>query len=236
MRPLGSAVFTEMMLTDLIPMVERAFRVAPGRENRAMAGLSMGGMQVLEWLVSRPHRVRSVIAIATAARHSPQQIAFHEVMGEPLFRTDLSISVGALGSLLDHSGPIGGSEKYAARVFGSHRSYTVTNGTSTSNRVIFMACATDGEIVLCDRNCHKSIEHSLTLTGARPVYLLPSRNYLGDVYSLVLYPPMSSHRALSVEERARVGINENLVRLSVGIEEASEIIADLQNALEKSSG
>jgi len=45
MRPLGSAVFTEMMLTDLIPMVERTFRVAPGRENRAMAGLSMGGMQ-----------------------------------------------------------------------------------------------------------------------------------------------------------------------------------------------
>ena len=45
MRPLASAVFTEMMLTDLIPMVERTFRVAPGRENRAMAGLSMGGMQ-----------------------------------------------------------------------------------------------------------------------------------------------------------------------------------------------
>lgn len=45
MRPLASAVFTEMMLTDLIPMIERTFRVAPGRENRAMAGLSMGGMQ-----------------------------------------------------------------------------------------------------------------------------------------------------------------------------------------------
>ena len=45
MRPLGSAVFTEMMLTDLVPMVERTFRAAPGRENRAMAGLSMGGMQ-----------------------------------------------------------------------------------------------------------------------------------------------------------------------------------------------
>jgi cystathionine beta-lyase/cystathionine gamma-synthase len=56
---------------------------------------------------------------------------------------------------------------------------------------------------------------------------------LGDVYSLVLYPPMSSHRALSAEERARVGIREGLVRLSVGIEEASEIIDDLQNALER---
>jgi arginine decarboxylase len=110
---------------------------------------------------------------------SPVGLAFHEVYGEPLFRTDLSISVGALGSLLDHSGPIGESEKYAARIFGAHRSYTVTNGSSTSNRVIFMACVTENEIALCDRNCHKSIEHSLTLTGARPVYLVPSRNYLG---------------------------------------------------------
>jgi cystathionine gamma-synthase/methionine-gamma-lyase len=57
---------------------------------------------------------------------------------------------------------------------------------------------------------------------------------LGDVYSLVLYPPMSSHRALTPEERAKVGISDRLVRLSVGIEEASEIIEDLQRALEKS--
>jgi cystathionine beta-lyase/cystathionine gamma-synthase len=57
---------------------------------------------------------------------------------------------------------------------------------------------------------------------------------LGDVYSLVLYPPISSHRALSPEERAKVGISDRLIRLSVGIEEASEIIADLQRALEKS--
>jgi hypothetical protein len=47
--------------------------------------------------------------------------------------------MAAVGSLLDHSGPIGESEKYAARVFGAHRSYTVTNGTSGSNRIIFLA-------------------------------------------------------------------------------------------------
>jgi cystathionine beta-lyase/cystathionine gamma-synthase len=57
---------------------------------------------------------------------------------------------------------------------------------------------------------------------------------LGDVYSLVLYPPISSHRALSPEERAKVGISDRLIRLSVGIEEASEIIEDLQRALDKS--
>ncbi len=50
--PLGSAVFTEMMLTDLIPAVERAFKVAPGRDDRAMAGLSMGGFQTFTTALS----------------------------------------------------------------------------------------------------------------------------------------------------------------------------------------
>ena len=50
--------FTEMMLTDLIPMVERTYRVAPGRENRAMAGLSMGGMQSFQTVLSQPRQVR----------------------------------------------------------------------------------------------------------------------------------------------------------------------------------
>jgi cystathionine gamma-synthase/methionine-gamma-lyase len=63
--------------------------------------------------------------------------------------------------------------------------------------------------------------------------ILPATT-LGDVYSLTLYPAMSSHRALTGEERAQVGISDRLVRLSVGVEEASEIIADLERALEKS--
>jgi cystathionine gamma-synthase/methionine-gamma-lyase len=63
--------------------------------------------------------------------------------------------------------------------------------------------------------------------------ILPATT-LGDVYSLTLYPAMSSHRALAPEERAKVGISDRLVRLSVGIEEASEIIGDLERALEKS--
>jgi cystathionine gamma-synthase/methionine-gamma-lyase len=62
--------------------------------------------------------------------------------------------------------------------------------------------------------------------------ILPATT-LGDVYSLVLYPPMSSHRGLSPEERKRVGISDGLVRLSVGIEEFSDILEDLEQALEK---
>ncbi len=117
----------------------------------------------------------------TAFLKHPVGRAFFEFFGEELFRSDLSISVGELGSLLDHSGPIGEAERYAARVFGADRTYFVTNGSSTSNRVILMSSVTRNQIALCDRNCHKSVEHAMTLTGAIPTYLMPSRNYLGII-------------------------------------------------------
>src|SRR5882757_10031688 len=82
----------------------------------------------------------------TAFLKSPVGRIFYDYFGENLLRSDLSISVGDLGSLLDHSGPIGAHEKYAARVFGAHRTYCVTNGTSTSNRVIFTAAVGEDQI------------------------------------------------------------------------------------------
>ena len=117
----------------------------------------------------------------TAFLKSPVGRMFFDYFGENLLRSDLSISVGALGSLLDHSGPMGAHEKYAARVFGAHRTYSVTNGTSMSNRVIFMAAVARDQIALCDRNCHKSIEHSLVMTGGIPTYLVPVRNRYGII-------------------------------------------------------
>src|SRR5262245_28105947 len=117
----------------------------------------------------------------TAFLKSPVGRVFFDYFGENLLRSDLSISVGALGSLLDHNGPIGEHERYAARVFGSHRTYCVTNGTSTSNRVIFMAAVGRDQVALVDRNCHKSIEHSLVMTGGIPNYLLPLRNRYGII-------------------------------------------------------
>ena len=80
----------------------------------------------------------------TAFLKSPVGRIFFDYFGENLLRSDLSISVGALGSLLDHTGPIGEHERYAARVFGAHRTYCVTNGTSTSNRVILTAAVGAG--------------------------------------------------------------------------------------------
>ena len=117
----------------------------------------------------------------TAFLKSPVGRVFFDYFGENLLRSDLSISVGALGSLLDHTGPMGAHERYAARVFGAHRSYSVTNGTSMSNRVIFMAAVARDQIALCDRNCHKSIEHSLVMTGAIPTYFVPLRNRWGII-------------------------------------------------------
>jgi arginine decarboxylase len=117
----------------------------------------------------------------TAFLKSPVGRIFFDYFGENVLRSDLSISVGSLGSLLDHSGPMGEHERYCARVFGAHRSYSVTNGTSMSNRVIFMAAVARDQIALCDRNCHKSIEHSLVMTGGIPQYLVPLRNRYGII-------------------------------------------------------
>lgn len=117
----------------------------------------------------------------TGFMHSPAGRAFFNFFREPVFRSDLSISVGELGSLLDHSGPIGESEKYAARVFGADRTYHVTNGSSTSNRVILMASVTRNQVALCDRNCHKSVEHAITMSGAVPTYMIPTRNRYGII-------------------------------------------------------
>ena len=117
----------------------------------------------------------------TAFLKAPAGRAFFNFFKEPVFRSDLSISVGELGSLLDHSGPIGESEKYIAEVFGSDRSYTVTNGSSTSNRVILMASVTRNQVALVDRNCHKSVEQGLTMCGAVPAYLIPARNQYGII-------------------------------------------------------
>lgn len=107
--------------------------------------------------------------------------AYFDFFGENLFRSDLSISVGELGSLLDHSGPIGAGEDFAAGVFGSDYTFCVTNGSSMSNRVIMMASVARGQIALCDRNCHKSIEHGITMSGAVPTYMMPTRNYYGII-------------------------------------------------------
>jgi arginine decarboxylase len=114
-------------------------------------------------------------------RKSPVGQLFYHFFGENTLRSDVSVSVGALGSLLDHTGPIAEGERNAARIFGSDETLFVVGGTSTANKIVWHGMVGKGDLVLCDRNCHKSILHSLIMTGATPIYLVPSRNGLGII-------------------------------------------------------
>ncbi|WP_297633892.1 Orn/Lys/Arg decarboxylase N-terminal domain-containing protein [uncultured Clostridium sp.] len=106
---------------------------------------------------------------------------FYDFLGENVFRTDLSVSVPELGSLLDHEGPIGDSEKFAARVFGADQTYYVLNGTSSVNQIIWRGRVTRDELAFVDRNCHKSLNYAMTITEAIPTYITPRRNGLGII-------------------------------------------------------
>jgi len=114
-------------------------------------------------------------------RKSPVGQLFYQFFGENTLRSDVSVSVGQLGSLLDHTGPIAAGERNAARIFGSDETLFVVGGTSTANKIVWHGMVGRGDLVLCDRNCHKSILHSLIMTGATPIYLVPSRNGMGII-------------------------------------------------------
>ena len=116
-----------------------------------------------------------------AFRKTPVGNAFYDFYGENLFRTDLSVSVAELGSLLDHSGVVADAERNAARIFGADMTYFVLNGTSTANQIVAHSAIVAGDVVLADRNCHKSLNYALTVTDAIPVYLLPARNGYGII-------------------------------------------------------
>ncbi|TMS56763.1 lysine decarboxylase [Imbroritus primus] len=112
---------------------------------------------------------------------SPVGQVFHQFFGENMLRADVCNAVEELGQLLDHTGPIAASERNAARIFNSDHMYFVTNGTSTSNKMVWHANVAPGDIVLVDRNCHKSILHAIMMTGAIPVFLMPTRNHYGII-------------------------------------------------------
>jgi ornithine decarboxylase len=103
-----------------------------------------------------------------------------EFFGENLFRADLCNADVGLGDLLIHEGAALAAEAHAAKVFHSDQTYFVLNGTSASNKVALAALLTPGDVVLFDRNNHKSVHHgALLLAAATPVYLETSRNEFG---------------------------------------------------------
>ena len=112
---------------------------------------------------------------------SPVGQMFHQFFGENMLRADVCNSVDELGQLLDHTGPVAASERNAARIFNADHCFFVTNGTSTSNKMVWHANVAPDDIVVVDRNCHKSILHAIIMTGAIPVFLPPTRNHLGII-------------------------------------------------------
>jgi len=112
---------------------------------------------------------------------SPVGQMFHQFFGENMLRADVCNAVEELGQLLDHTGPVAASERNAARIFNADHLYFVTNGTSTSNKIVWHSTVAPGDIVIVDRNCHKSILHSIIMTGAIPVFLMPTRNNYGII-------------------------------------------------------
>jgi arginine decarboxylase len=101
--------------------------------------------------------------------------------GSNLFMAETSATSGGLDSLLDPIGPLKLAQEYAARAFGARRTYFATNGTSTANKIVVQALVRPDDIVLVDRNCHKSHHYGLVLAGAQVAYL---DSYPLDEYSM----------------------------------------------------
>ncbi|GGH11213.1 decarboxylase [Alsobacter metallidurans] len=94
-----------------------------------------------------------------------------EFYGMNLFLAESSATTGGLDSLLEPTGTIKKAQDMAARAFGADHVFFVTNGTSTSNKMVVQALVRPGDVVLVDRNCHKSHHYGLVLTGGQPAYV-----------------------------------------------------------------
>ena len=115
------------------------------------------------------------------AKH-PTGRAFYDFFGEHIFRADLCNADVKLGDLLIHEGYAHDAQAHAAAVYNADKTYFVLNGTSSANKVVLNALLTPGDIILYDRNNHKSICHGgLVMSGATPIYLETARNPFGSI-------------------------------------------------------
>ncbi|HEY0979160.1 MAG TPA: aminotransferase class I/II-fold pyridoxal phosphate-dependent enzyme [Flavobacteriales bacterium] len=110
---------------------------------------------------------------------------FGDFYGRNIFLAETSATGGGLDSLLQPTGPLKRAQELAARAFGSQHTFFATNGTSTTNKIVVQALVEPGDIVLIDRDCHKSHHYGMVLSGAYPVYLhsypLPKYGMYGAV-------------------------------------------------------
>ena len=144
---------------------------------------------------------------------SPVGQMFHQFFGENMLRADVCNAVEELGQLLDHDGAIGQSERNAARIFNADHCFFVTNGTSTSNKMVWHHTVAPGDVVVVDRNCHKSVLHAIIMTGAVPVFLKPTRNHFGIIGPI----PKSEFEPATIQAKIKAnpllkGVDEKKVK------------------------
>ena len=113
--------------------------------------------------------------------------------GLNVFLAETSATSGGLDSLLEPHGPMKEAQQLAARAFGARQTFFVTNGTSTANKIVTQSLVAPGDIVLVDRNCHKSHHYAQVLAGSNVAYL--------DSYSIDQY---SMYGAISIADIKRV--------------------------------
>ena len=111
------------------------------------------------------------IARGKSVFHSKWIRDMGQFYGTNIFLAESSATTGGLDSLLEPTGNIKAMQELAARAFGAQRCYLATNGTSTSNKIVVMALCAPGDIIIVDRNCHKSHHYGFVLSGAQPYYV-----------------------------------------------------------------
>jgi arginine decarboxylase len=121
---------------------------------------------------------------------------FGEFYGRNLFLAETSSTTGGLDSLLQPTGPLKKAQQYAAKAFGAKQTYFVTNGTSTANKIVVQALVQQGDLVLIDRDCHKSHHYGMVLAGAYPVYL---DSYPVEEYSMYGAVPLQTIKKKMLE-------------------------------------
>ena len=122
-----------------------------------------------------------------------------EFYGPTLFLAESSATTGGLDSLLEPTGNIKLAQDAAARAFGADKVFFVTNGTSTSNKMVYQALCQPGDIVIVDRNCHKSHHYGMVLAGAQPYYV---EAFPLTAYSMYGSVPLRTIKAALLELKA----------------------------------
>ncbi|RGE23260.1 aminotransferase class I/II-fold pyridoxal phosphate-dependent enzyme [Leucobacter sp. wl10] len=125
--------------------------------------------------------------------------------GLNLLLAETSATSGGLDSLLAPTGAIKKAQDLAARAYGAKHSFFVTNGTSTANKIVHQALVGPGDVVMVDRNCHKSHHHAVMLTGARPAYL---EAYPLNDYAFYGAVPLSRIKQMLLDYRAAGRLDE----------------------------